>query len=146
MKEQLQINYTWTTNPQLAALYASLGFQPRQDNPITRVYHTKGETTRHEDTFWFSDHAATEEFGDLDSITVSRVWRGHKEAVAAHPLLAVVIDYIKTTIENQRIMHGLIKSSVVPMVAQQVDGRTLFMPLGASDDLRRRVKKMISET
>lgn len=146
MQEQIQLNYTWTTSPQLAALYASLGFEPRQDNPITRVYHTKGETTRHEDTFWFTDHAQTEEFGEIESMTVSRIWRGNKEAIAQHPMLALVIDYAKTTVENQRIMHGLIKSNVVPMVAQDVDGRTLFMPLGASDSLRKRVKQMIADT
>jgi hypothetical protein len=133
--------YFFTTSVDLASFLTSVGFRPRQNNPITRVI----SGSSHQDTFWLEASAQSEDFGKLSARDVVKVWQGDKEKIAEFPQLAHVADYTKATLHNRRNMVGLIKSKVVPMVSQRVGDHTLFMPLNASDKLRHSIRHIIKE-
>ena len=135
-----RIDYLWTTDIDLASVLVSLHFKMRSREPVTRIYRAGG---KQQDTFYFNQTANNPDFGEIQAKDVVKVWKGEdveNKALQSH------VDYMRTAFKNRPLLIDCIKTNVKPMMHTVVDGRDVFLPLDASPELQRKMKRMIEET
>lgn len=129
----------WTTDIDIASMLVALDFKMRSNQPITRVYRDG----KQQDTFYFNRKAVNADFGEITTREAVSAWKGEdieNKALQSH------VDYMSCAFKNRPLMIDCIKTNIQAMIMTNVDGRDVFLPLDASDELKRKMKRMIEET